>query len=208
MIFIDDIEFADQASIILFSQVIRLSSTFCVVSSGNKRTTTPAAVAALKSSQLKAIYLKPIETVHLKSLASGFLKVDALDIDIEMIIHLKSRGNPGWMKKLLNSMLYDGHIKKVAMTAKTANALGYVFSAPLELKTHTQHKKSFINSSESRIQALEFCKNYASNHPDLHLNNKIVTVATLSPVFNFDAVQIEGVKDGNRQLSDLVSNRS
>lgn len=136
--------------------------------------------------------------IYQKDLACKLLEVHAIDIDIDRIIHLKSKGNPGWMKKLLKSLVNDELINVTEMEAGKAVKQGYTLSG-LELKVPTVHLESMFEMDETSSQALSFCtQNIFQLKDDTVLNDgKMIKVAGLVANCDVDSLNLEEIEDGN-----------
>ncbi|XP_063706141.1 adenylate cyclase type 10-like [Culicoides brevitarsis] len=189
VIFIDDIEFADDESVLLLNEVFEIFHVFFVITTGNKRKISKIAAKIFKQFNIKSFVLGPIEQLHQKTLACQFLNVDAIDIDIERVINLNSNGNPGWIRRFLISMQLDRVINIEEMSVNEAKSRGYVFKD--ERANH--HKMSMERPSGSTFQ---FC---TVQFPDFNKNGekcgKILRVATLPPDFNAEKLEIEAPDD-------------
>lgn len=192
VIFIDDIEFADEESILLLNQVFQVFQILFVITTGNKRKMSVEAAKILKQFNVKPMILGPIDRGFQKTLACQFLNVDAMDIDIERVINLNSNGNPGWIKRFLTSMNLDGVINVEQMSVDDAKHRGYVFS-----KNLNGTGQLLKQPSSSNVNPLEIC----TLLKDVGLeeiateNTKNIRVATLPPEYNIEDVEIEVTED-------------
>lgn len=173
---------------------MQLNSTFCVVTNGNKRKIPAGASSSLKKANLTPIHLGPIDVTYQKDLACRFLGVHALDIDIEQIIHSKSKGNPGWMKRLLKSLLEDGLIRLRRMKAQDAEAQGYTLAGS------SVKIGNLFTMDEISAQALHFCRSGGESHMSQDAamidGKQIINVAILSTDCDINTINFEEIEDG------------
>lgn len=184
VVFIDDIEFADEASILLLKQVFEIFQVFFVITTGNKRKMSSDAAKVLKQFNIKPLVLGPIDQVFQKTIACQFLQVDALDIDIERIINLNSNGNPGWIKRFLTSMRLDGIIKICEMSISDAKQTGFVLRD--------------VNINQKNMENLEFCSlliDVIDERCDTDMKESKIRVATLPSSFQIESIEIEDTED-------------
>uniref|UniRef100_A0A336MUG3 CSON004959 protein n=1 Tax=Culicoides sonorensis TaxID=179676 RepID=A0A336MUG3_CULSO len=180
VIFIDDIEFADEESILLLNHVFEVLQLFFVITTGTKRKLSVHAAKILTQFNIKPMVLEPIDRVIQKTLACNFLKVEAIDIDIERAINLNSHGNPGWIERFLTSLTMDGLIQIEEVSLVDAKHKGLVF-----IDDNKDDNENFISTSSFH------CDEY-DNENEL---NKYIKIANLSPDAHMEHLELEYTED-------------
>lgn len=198
ILFIDDIDLIDEESIVLLTQIVQLKTTFCIVTRGSKKNLSPKTSNSLHLCNFIQISLYPIHPIYHKMLAGLFLQIDALHIDIENIIRKRCKGNPGQIKTLLMSLLFDEQIKINQIRSQEAKSFGFVFTMT------TDHKLIQVIKKDESTKTYEFCmeadRKYQNFQADIN-DNKLVKVATLSPNFNSDFINFEETEDGKTNIN-------
>jgi hypothetical protein len=129
LIIIDDIEFADEESIVLLESLITLNTyhLFFVLSKGHQRKLSNNAREVLAHQQITTIRLTPIDIVHVKALICQFLDVVAIPLELERIVCRKGNGNPGWIQNFLVLLTQAQKLKVEQVEIDYAVSIGLIF---------------------------------------------------------------------------------
>ena len=128
MIILDNLEYADNESFELFEALFESHAVFCVFAIGKRKRVLDNQREILKNIHVKEVRMKPIDFQYHKDLACNFLVVDALPLELERILHLKSNGNPGWIERFLVSLMQSGVLVVKEISLVEAIKKGFIFS--------------------------------------------------------------------------------
>ncbi|KAL6429124.1 hypothetical protein ACFW04_008123 [Cataglyphis niger] len=121
---IDDIQYGDNESMLLFRTLTR-RNIFFVLSIGHKfGEEYEMHPGILKKAQI--IELSQIDKWYHAALACQFLQVYGIPPELEKLIQEKSFGNPGWIESYLVSLTQSGSILIVYIRKTIAEEMGYV----------------------------------------------------------------------------------
>lgn len=122
VVFIDNFEYADDLSLYLLTFLMEINNIFFVVTTAKQGKVFPRSVE-----RVREVNLDKIEQKYQKHLACQYLDVEALDVEIERVVHKKGDGSPGWITHILRNLVNEGIIVKLLMTSAKARDLGLVF---------------------------------------------------------------------------------
>ncbi|RLU22084.1 hypothetical protein DMN91_006464 [Ooceraea biroi] len=149
VVIIDDAEYSDNDSMLLFGTMVQLNTVFFVLSVGHKLNAQyEVHPAVLKRAQV--IELKHLDRWYHAALVCQILNVSGIPAELEKLIQEKSFGNPGWIESYLVSLMQSGSLVIMHVRRAEAEEIGYILPPISMLKKYIA-KKLFINDGEEEM---------------------------------------------------------
>nr|XP_012152584.1 PREDICTED: LOW QUALITY PROTEIN: adenylate cyclase type 10-like [Megachile rotundata] len=216
IVIIDDAEYSDRESLMIFDVFTRRDNVFFVLAIGMKLSSEFKMNSELLS-RAKVIELPGIDRWYHAGLACQILDVTGIPAELEKLIQERSFGNPGWIESYLVSLLQVGGLEIINISKKEANIKGYVLPPITMLKRYTFTSNNFFNNSfksnrfmsqmmpdlgedrDDRWQMYRTSFKYNTTMPtsrtDRENDEAIIAVCNLSENFTYDDVNPEITMD-------------
>ncbi|XP_026826225.1 adenylate cyclase type 10-like [Ooceraea biroi] len=158
VVIIDDAEYSDNDSMLLFGTMVQLNTVFFVLSVGHKLNAQyEVHPAVLKRAQV--IELKHLDRWYHAALVCQILNVSGIPAELEKLIQEKSFGNPGWIESYLVSLMQSGSLVIMHVRRAEAEEIGYILPPISMLKKFVFNLKFKIIDEES-ITVCNFAKGF------------------------------------------------
>ncbi|KAG5893844.1 hypothetical protein JTB14_002570 [Gonioctena quinquepunctata] len=211
LIAIDDAEYIDDESWLLFDRLLDMNIVFIVATMGTEKELSLLAMEILKKPRIKSIELKGIDKWYHVGLACQMLKVDGIPPELEKTIQTKSNGNPGWIDSFLVSLMQSGGLLIHEMSRQVAYEGGIVIP-PLymTMRLSREEMRLWVQIMEERkLSSKEnkmthrwkmFIDSCRESYPDLTVaktfsekmkQSQMVNIGMVNQGFNLDDVDPE-----------------
>lgn len=135
IIFIDDIEYVDQESFDLLSDLLENGSIFMFLTLGYQRKLSMERKSLFDEPSVILHRLEPIELRFQSEIACNSLRVSAISIELEKYLLRNSNGSPGWIETCVKSLLQAKKIEIRTMTAGETIRSGKVMKEQTTLES-------------------------------------------------------------------------
>ena len=187
VVLMDDLEYSDQESFELFEYLFESNIAFFVLTLGKRRKLSIEQKRVLNNLHVCIYRLEPISIMYQKALACQCLSVSGLPLDLERFLHLKSNGNPGWIKTCLLSMVQSDKLEVKEIPLEKALEIGMIFTENQFMERQSALSKQEIGNEWSLYEQsyqdnkLDSTSQLADkiNRKFLETNNDLVKVVLL-----------------------------
>ncbi|XP_050456444.1 adenylate cyclase type 10-like [Cataglyphis hispanica] len=185
---IDDIQYGDNESMLLFPTLTR-RNIFFVLSIGHKfGEEYEMHPGILKKAQI--VELSYIDKWYHAALACQFLQVYGIPPELEKLIQEKSFGNPGWIESYLVSLTQSGSILIVHIRKTIAEEMGYNGPIALHLQRVEIHKSDAIDNEE-KIAVCKFAKDYVPEETDAEMTMDVMILKLFDSLTPLDQLLLK-----------------
>lgn len=213
VIMMDDLEYSDQQSFELFEYLFESHVAFFILTLGKRRKISAEQKRVLRNLHVYVYRLEPISFMYQKALACQCLNVSGLPLDLERFLHLKSNGNPGWIKTCLLSMVQSDKLEVKEIPLEEALEIGMIFTEKQFMERQSVTGKVVIVSEwslyEQCYQDNEY--DYTSQLADkvdlnfVERNNDLVKVVLLKSDITLSEYMSDSRVDSDLMMYDSLT---
>lgn len=213
VILMDDLEYSDQESFELFEYLFESHIAFFVLTLGKRRKISAVQKELLKNLHVYVFRLEPISIIYQKALACQCLNVSGLPLDLERFLHLKSNGNPGWIKTCLLSMVQSEKLEVKEIPLEKALEIGMIFTENQFMERQSVSGKQVIENEWSLYEQsyqdnkFDFTSQLASkiDRKFLETNNDLVKVVLLRSDITLSEYMSDSLVDNDLMTYDSLT---
>ncbi|CAL1681643.1 unnamed protein product [Lasius platythorax] len=171
VVIIDDAQYADNESMLLFRTMTKRNMIFFILSIGHKLSGEYEVHPAILE-RARIIELSHIDRWYHAALACQILHVHGIPPELEKMIQENSFGNPGWIESYLVSLTQSGSLLIVYIPKTIAEEMGYVLPPIITLKRFVSEDivKKNDKNGENRSDKWKMYQTSYRNGPISSLN--------------------------------------
>ncbi|XP_034941494.1 adenylate cyclase type 10-like [Chelonus insularis] len=188
IIFIDDVENADEESLNVMPTIINQHRILFILGLIDDE----KEIHSVWSEKAEIIKLKGLDKCCHVGLACQFLKVDAIEPELEKVIQEKSHGNPGWIESFLVSLLQVGGIEITTISKEQLNETDFVIPLPTMIRSSTcmNSKKKLKRKDEWEMYETSYERDISFFH-----GKEEITICKISSDFDINDATAELTTD-------------
>lgn len=126
VLIIDNLEYMDEESLMLFINIFESNAFFCTGTLGNRRDISDLAASVLNHPRVVTVKMPKIDNWYHAALACQMLEVSAIPLELEKIIQTHSGGNPGWIESFMLSLIQSGGLNLQTIREREVISQGLV----------------------------------------------------------------------------------
>ncbi|XP_029155514.1 adenylate cyclase type 10-like [Nylanderia fulva] len=187
---IDDAQYGDNESMLLFRTLTKRNMIFFVLTIGHKLSGEYEVHPAILE-RARIIELSHIDKWYHAALACQILHVYGIPPELEKLSDpRKSFGNPGWIESYLVSLTQSGSLLTVYVRKTIAEEMGYNgLISPLHLKTAI-HKAETINDEE-KIAVCKFAKGFVPEEGNAEMTMDVMILKLFDSLTPLDQLLLK-----------------
>ncbi|EFN85820.1 Adenylate cyclase type 10 [Harpegnathos saltator] len=165
VIIIDDAEYSDDDSMLLFRTIAKQDTVLFVLGVG-RRIDMQYELHPAVMERAQIIELKHIDKWYHAALACQFLNVSGIPVELEKLIQEKSHGNPGWIESFLVSLMQSGGLVIMNVHKTEAEVMGYVLPPVAMLKRFIAENTVLVDIEDDEDEREDKWEMYKTSFKD------------------------------------------